>query len=208
RGEVLLTGYAFPPGGKPAPVTAARLAVGPVDKTIWVVGDRFWKATGPSEAVPYEKMPLGYDRAFGGQGYAQNPTGKGYAPVKTESGDTVHPLPNIEIANKLITSPRERPLPTGFGPIDPSWPQRIKKTGTYDRKWLENRYPELAEDLDPTYYNLAPEDQQIDGYWQGGERFVLENLHPEKPQIEGVVPSFRARAFVTRVDAPAGTLGD
>lgn len=204
RGEVLLTGYAFPPGGKPAAVTAPRLALGAVDKTIWVVGDREWKATGPTEPIHYEKMPLGYDRAFGGQGYAQNPGGKGFAPIKTESGDTVHPLPNIEIANKLITSPRERPMPAGFAPIDPSWPQRIKKSGTYDRKWLETRYPEMAEDLDPTYYNVAPDDQQIDGYWQGGERFALENLHPDKPKIEGELPRFRARAFATRVRPAEG----
>jgi uncharacterized protein YjbI with pentapeptide repeats len=201
RGEALLTGYAFPPGGKPAAVTAPRLAVGAVDKTIWVVGDRVWKASGPSEPVPYEKMPLGYDRAFGGQGFAANPSGKGFAPIKGESGDTVHPLPNLEIANKLITSPRERPAPAGFGPVDPSLPQRIKKSGTYDRKWLETRYPEMAEDLDPTYYNVAPDDQQIDGVWQGGERFVLENLHPDKPRLEGEVPRFRARAFATRVGA-------
>src|SRR6185437_7349523 len=175
---------------------ATRLAVGPIKKELWVVGDRVWNTTGPSDPVPFDKMPLDYEHAFGGPGYASNPRGKGASAVKAESGDLVHPLPNVELAKKLVTSPRDRPSPAGFAPIDPSWPQRIKKTGTYDKKWLETRYPEMAEDLDPSYFNAAPEDQWIDGYWQGGEPFVLESMHPNKPRIEGQVPSLVARAFV------------
>src|ERR1700733_10466986 len=55
RGEALVSGYAFAPGGAPATVVATRLAVGPVKKELWVVGDRVWKATGPSDPVPYDK---------------------------------------------------------------------------------------------------------------------------------------------------------
>jgi uncharacterized protein YjbI with pentapeptide repeats len=200
RGEALASGYAYAPGGRPAPVVAARLSVGAINKDVWVVGDRVWKATGASEPVPFDRMPLGWDRAFGGEGYAPNPKGRGYAPLKTESGDSVHPLPNLEIPKKLVASPRDRPAPTAFGPVDPSWPQRMRKMGSnYDKKWLETRYPEVSDDFDPTFFNLASEDQWIDGYWQGGEAFVLENMHPDKPRLEGVVPALTARCFVTRV---------
>jgi uncharacterized protein YjbI with pentapeptide repeats len=198
RGEALLSGFAFAPQGKPAPIVAARLTVGPIDKEVWAVGDRAWKLTGPTEAVPFTEMPLSYDRAFGGEGYAQNPTGKGFATVKDEEGSTVHPLPNLEIAKKLVTSPWERPPIAGFAPIDPAWPQRMKKLGTYDQRWLDTRYPEMAEDFDPTYFNVAPEDQWIEGYWQGGEPFALQNVHRDQPRIEGVVPSLRVRCLVTR----------
>src|SRR5579871_2696174 len=158
RGEALLSGFAFAPLGKPSPIVPVRLTVGPIDKEVWAVGDRSWKLTGPTEAVPFTEMPLSYDRAFGGEGYPQNPTGKGFARVKDEAGEAVHPLPNLEMAKKLVTSPRERPPVAGFGPIDPALPQRTKKLGTYDKKWLETRYPEMAGDFDPTYFNVAPED--------------------------------------------------
>lgn len=198
RGEALLSGFAFAPQGKPAPIVAARLTVGPIDKELWAVGDRSWKMTGPTEAVPFAEMPLSYDRAFGGEGYAPNPKGKGFAPIKNEAGDGVQPLPNLEVAKKLVTSPRERPPIAGFAPIDPALPQRMKKLGTYDKKWLETRYPEMAEDFDPTYFNVAPEDQWIEGYWRGGEPFTLQNMHREKPRLEGIVPSLAVRCFVTR----------
>jgi len=198
RGEALLTGYAYAPRAEPAPVVAARFAVGPIAKELWVIGDRVWKASGPSEPTPFVEMPLGWDRAFGGEGYASNPIGKGFSSIKDEAGESVHPLPNVELAKKLVTSARDRPAPAGFGPIDPSWPQRAKKAGTYDKKWLETKYPEVADDFDPTYFNLAPEDQWIEGPWQGGEAFTLENLNAERPRLEGVVPSFVARCLVTR----------
>lgn len=203
KGEVLVSGYAFAPGGAPAPVVAAKLSVGSVQKELWVIGDRTWKVMGPSEPQPFTRMPIAYDRAFGGEGFPENPSGKGAAPVKTASGEAAHPLPNIETPKKLIAAPRDRPPPAGFGPIDPSLPQRIKKSGTYDKKWLETKYPEMPDDFDPTYFNVAPEDQWIDGYWQGGETFVLENMHPSRPRIEGVVPELSARILVTRKGEPA-----
>lgn len=208
RGEALVSGFAFVPGGASAPIVAPRIEAGSVHKELWVVGDRVWKAMGASDPAPFTKMPLSYDRAFGGEGWADNPGGKGFAPVKNEAGEVTHPLPNIEFAKKLIASPRDRPQPAGFGPIDPAWPQRIKKSGTFDKKWIETRYPEMPDDFDPTYFNVAPEDQRIEGYWQGGEPFVLENMHPSRPRIEGVVPDLRARVLVTRRGAPEGALDD
>ena len=208
RGEALLSGYAFAPQGKAAPIVAARLAVGPIEKEVWAIGDRAWKLTGPTEPEPFTEMPLGYDRAFGGEGYAQNPVGKGYATVKDEAGNSTQPLPNLETPKELVKSPRDRPPIAGFGPVDPALPQRMKKLGTYTRKWVETRYPEMAEDFDPTYFNVAPEDQWIDGYWQGGEPFTLQNVNRDKPKIEGTVPSFKARCLVTRRGAEEGTMED
>jgi uncharacterized protein YjbI with pentapeptide repeats len=198
RGEALLSGFAFAPQGKPAAIVPARLDVGPIHKEVWAVGDRSWKLTSPTEAVPFVEMPLSYDRAFGGEGFVQNPIGKGFAAIKNEAGDAIQPLPNLEMAKMLVTSPRERPPVAGFAPVDPALPQRMKKLGTYDRKWLETRFPEMAEDLDPTYFNVAPDDQWIEGYWEGGEPFALQNVHPEKPRIEGTVPQLVVRCFVTR----------
>src|ERR1700733_12516514 len=67
RGEVLVTGSAFPPGRAQA-VAAARVTIGTVDKTLYVVGDRSWKDGVASDPAPFAEMPLTYDRAFGGPG--------------------------------------------------------------------------------------------------------------------------------------------
>ncbi len=195
RGEVLVTGSAHPFGG-PRPACAPRVALGAVDKTLYVVGDRSWKRGVASDPTPFTEMPITWERAFGGEGYAQNPLGKGLAPLRTEHGES-HPLPNVEDPKRLVRGPADRPPPAGFGPYDLTWPQRFSKVGTYDAAWLAERFPGFARDMDWAIFNTAPEDQQITGYFQGDEAFTLEHLHPEKARLEGRLPGVRARAFVT-----------
>ena len=42
--------------GKPAPVVAVRLQVGPVAKEVWAIGDRSWELTGATDPVPFAVM--------------------------------------------------------------------------------------------------------------------------------------------------------
>src|SRR5262249_24725048 len=79
---------------------------------------------------------------------------------------------------------------------DMTWPQRFSKVGTYDDAWLKNDFPGLARDLDPSFFNTAPLDQQIEGHFRGDEPFVIENMHPEKPRLEGKLPGLSTRCFV------------
>ena len=95
KGEVLLNARAYPRGGA-RPACSVRVTLGALDKTLWVAGERFWMASKPTDPIPFASMPIRWDRAFGGLGHPQNPTGKGFAPIKTDSGALVHPLPNIE----------------------------------------------------------------------------------------------------------------
>src|ERR1700690_1698309 len=39
RGEALLSGTALAPQGRPSPIVAARITVGPIDKEVWAIGD-------------------------------------------------------------------------------------------------------------------------------------------------------------------------
>ncbi|AUX22696.1 hypothetical protein SOCEGT47_032020 [Sorangium cellulosum] len=197
RGEVLAFGKAFAPGGKPRPAFRARVQVGPVDKAVYVVGKRRWELGGPSEPEPLTELPLGWDKAFGGPGFAANPVGTGFAPAE-ENGKKIHLLPQIEHPKHLITSPGDRPPPAGFGPLDPTWPERQSKLGTYDAAWLENDFPGFARDLDPEYFMVAPPDQRLPGFFQGGEPIALEHLHPEQATLTGRVTELVARCFVTR----------
>ncbi len=193
RGEVLCEGFAA--GPEPAIARQVRLSLGRIDKRLYVVGDRSWGATGPSEPAPYKKMAIRWENALGGEGDARNPIGKGKRPI-TLDGKKVHPLPNVEWPNRLVKSPGDEPPPAGFGPLDLTWEPRNKRVGTYGSKWLKTRYPDLPDDFDPLFFNLAPEDQWMPGYFRGDEAFSVENMHPDKPKVEGALPGLLPRAFV------------
>jgi hypothetical protein len=70
RCDVLLNGSAYAPGGSPAERVQVTLRVGSMRKSFQVVGDRVWKhgLLGPSagQPKPFRRMPITYDRAFGG----------------------------------------------------------------------------------------------------------------------------------------------
>ena len=203
RGEVLAVGTCFAPGGKPVPAYEVCLQIGPIDKTLYVYGDRFWKRKARIvktiiDPLPFTEMAMSYQNAFGGPGYKKNPLGKGHAPVKTGKGETHHPLPNIEDPQDLIDSPKKKPDPAGFAPIDLTWPQRLDKAGTYDERWLREHFPGTAEDMDWTFFNAAPEDQQIDGFFTGNEPFEIKGMHPEKPLIQANLPGFTSRCFINQ----------
>jgi uncharacterized protein YjbI with pentapeptide repeats len=194
--EVLVTGNAYPPGGEPKPACAVRVKLGSVDKKLYVMGDRFWHFSGPSEPIPFTEMPITFERAFGGPGFAFNPVGKGYAKLKDEFGREYHPLPNIENPANLVKSTGDRPKPAGLGAYDIMWPQRFSKFGTYDQKWLKEGFPGFAEDTDLSLFNTAPEDQWLKGELLGDEAFQIENMHPEEPTLSSRLPGVRGVCFI------------
>lgn len=202
RSELLVTGKCFAAQGSLATASAVRVKIGRIDKTLYVIGDRTWSRGAPTNPEPFNEMPIVYERAFGGEGYAMNPVGRGYAPVRTDKGE-VHPLPNIEDPKQLIRAPKDRPPPSGLGAYDIMWPQRFSKAGTYDEKWLKDLFPGFAADTDLAMFNAAPLDQQFDGAWSGEEAFSFENMHPTKKVIEGRLPGVLARCFITQ-KTPAG----
>jgi len=203
KGEVLVVGRCFTPEAKPVPAYEVGVQIGPIDKTLYVFGDRFWKRKkgilkSISDPLPFTKMDITYDKAFGGPNYKKNPLGKGYASVRTGSGKAIHPLPNIENPHDLVDSPTKKPDPAGFGPIDLTLPQRMEKVGTYDQKWLDNLFPGLAEDIDYTYFNTAPPDQWLDGFFNGNESFEIRGMHPEKKALQSRLPETRSRCFINQ----------
>ncbi|WP_437947522.1 DUF2169 domain-containing protein [Sorangium sp. So ce296] len=196
RADVLLVGTCRTPRGEAQPVSYAALEVGRLRKRIAVIGDRIWDGEVATEPRPFRAMPLRYELSFGGDGFAKNPLGRGRGKVKTAAGVERWPLPNLELPGSLIDSPRQTPDPAGFGPIERTWAQRTAGVGTYDDRWLIERWPGLPEDFDWGYFNAAPHDQQIAGYLRGDEAIALENLHPELPRYESRLPGLRARCFV------------
>lgn len=211
HGEVLVIGSAFAPTDEPVAAVMTKLAVQRgedvlVDKELAVLGDRYWKGSEPTDPTPFESMPVDYSHAFGGKDFEDNPLGKGVDAIESEHGE-LFPLPNVEDPKRLVVSPDDRPAPAGFGPYDLTWPQRFSKIGTrYDNAWLEERFPGPAEDFDATFYNTAPRDQQLEGFFEGNERIAVTGMHPSGKVIELELLPLVARAFVTqRVDSGAET---
>jgi len=201
KGEVLVVGKCFTPEGKPVSAYEVSLQMGPIDKTLYVFGDRFWKRKKGilktiSDPLPFTEMDVIYENAFGGPDYKKNPLGKGHAPIKSNTGKNVHPLPNIEDPHDLIDSPKKKQDPAGFGPIDLTWPQRMEKAGTYDQKWLDKLFPGLAQDIDYTYFNAAPPDQWLDGFFNGNESFEIRGMHPDNKTLQSRLPETRSRCFI------------
>lgn len=197
RSEYVIVGAAHQPGGRPAAACAVKVEIGELKKTLFVVGDREWRDEVPTEPVPFVSMPVDWEHAFGGRDFAKNPVGKGHAPIKVD-GRAVHPLPNVEGPGKLVTAPKEKPDPAGFGPIDFSWPQRMSLAGTYDQKWFDTLYPGYAPDMDWRIWNVAPPDQRQEHPFRGDERVHFRNMHPTKPELTARLPGVRARAFLAR----------
>ncbi len=197
KAEVLVSGRAYPDGGEPRAAWPVRVQLGPIDKALYIIGDRHWKGHDQSEPRPFTEMPLTWERAFGGEGYEKNPLGKGFRPVETEHGP-IQFLPNIETPGKLIKSPHQTTEPAGLLPYDMMRPQRFSKIGTYDQKWLKELFPGYARDFDWSFFNVAPADQQTDRPLRGDEPLRVEGMHPERHCLEGRLPGVRGRCFIIR----------
>lgn len=207
RGEVLVNGACYTPDRVPQKACPVTLRIGTVNKTLIVSGNRFWTSLGGiSPPDQFTVMPLTWQNSFGGRGYELNPAGKGYCPVIGDDGKAVQPLPNIQYPKDMVGSKSDRPLPACFAPIDIMWPQRSQKSGAYDTTWLKARFPGCPADMDPTFFNTAPEDQWLKGYFAGDEAFSLEHMHPDRALLTGRLPALTVRCFIRRVTGATGSL--
>ncbi|WP_027722036.1 DUF2169 family type VI secretion system accessory protein [Maridesulfovibrio zosterae] len=197
RSEFLVTGSCHAPRGTSRPASQVRVRVGDVDKKLNVFGDRYWKNGLITEAEPFVEMPVVWPNAYGGDGFAKNPQGKGIHKVPMPDGGDAVVLPNIELPDQQIGSPGQKPDPAGFGPLDMMWPQRTRKNGTYDEKWKNERWPFFPDDMNYEYFNMACEDQYAQDFFKGGEAVTIENMNADLLRIESSLPTHRMRCFVT-----------
>lgn len=194
--DVIVKGSAHAPGGDPVLETHVGIAVGPIDKTVRVVGNRRWRRRlgryQPDEPEPFTEMPITYGRAFGGSfdnkaigsddqrdflAHPGNLVGCGYARGKFLELLEGRPVPNLEAPGSPIDNPEELYTPVSLGPVARNWTPRLEFAGTYDQRWRDEIFPLLPPDFDDRFYQCAPADQQMP-YPQGGEEVSLLNLLP------------------------------
>lgn len=190
--DVILIGSAYAQNAGSTQVDVG-LYVGPLKKTVRVIGDRFWvKTLGMafvSPAEPFESIPLIYERAFGGWDRSnsdpkkhsfepRNPVGTGFRGKHGKFEEGLR-LPNLEDPRRPIMSYDDSPPPAGFGFTSPNWQPRSNFAGTYDDAWMKERMPLLAKDFDRRFFNAASLGLVAPGYLNGDESVVVENASPE-----------------------------
>ena len=185
--DVVLIGKAYP-SAKRAPVVVVSLRVAHLRKVVRVFGDRLWtRALGwvMSPALPFEEMPLVYERAFGGWDRShpdpkqhaadeRNPVGTGFAAANRNERLEGLRLPNLEDPGQCIDHWRSHPPVAGFGFLGRGWLPRRLLAGTYDAAWSEERAPLLPKDFDDRYHNGAPNDLVATPHLRGGETVQVQ----------------------------------
>lgn len=145
RFEVMLLGHAYAPGRRPAARVKVALSVGRERREMLVSGDRHWQGRDVISApVPFERMPLVYERSFGGSAVVQldaatqldvfdpvNRRGRGFDADEQLRGlsellgappgfpvlvDHRRTLPNLEHPEALIERWADAPEPVGWAP--------------------------------------------------------------------------------------------
>ena len=207
--DVVMVGHAHAPGERASTKVDVGIQVGPLSKIIRVFGDRFWDLgvlrNKISPPLPFEKMPLIYERAYGGEDHEseesrrkrepRNPVGRGFFwpgnPAKT------WPLPNLEDPKALISSLRDRPQPACFGFVSRHWKPRVDFIGTYDEAWRDSRFPLLPVDFDERHYNAAHPDLIAPSHLRGDEPVEAHNVTPSENPWTFRLPGYQPQAEVS-----------
>ncbi len=170
--DVVVVGDATAPQNRSVTQLDVSLSVADRSTTIRVFGDRQWKRSGndmwPGAPKPFERMPIVYERAFGGMQIIHksdgeqevlsepfNPVGRGFLGKRTLDEIEQEKVPNLEDPEYPFSSLDAETRPVGFGFIAPSWMQRVRFAGTYDEQWKMKRAPYLPDDFDSRFFNSA-----------------------------------------------------
>jgi hypothetical protein len=200
--DVVMLGHAYARRGR-ATRAEVSLRVGPVSQTCVVWGDRHWSRfrRRPSAPERFERMPLVYERAFGGEDLSpkresngdweeRNPIGAGLLAKGSQLSLLDVLLPNIEDPANLIRNSRSRPDPAGFGFIGRHWQPRRRLAGTYDSRWERDRSPLLPLDFDERYHNGAHPKLITRGFLAGNEVVSVRGATP-RGRLEFALPGIR-----------------
>jgi hypothetical protein len=172
--DVIVTGTARPPGGRPARRWSCEVLVHHGNTPLLghrldATGPRRWKrgAFGWSLSEPEAtgEVPVRYELAYGGhfarrvsegappsyEVYRPNPSGTGFFDPDRMDAVEGRPGPQWELATAPVVAPnRESPL-AGFGPVARMWASRLRFGGTYDAAWRDKRRADAAQNLVADY---------------------------------------------------------
>ena len=196
--DVVLVGFAQAPEARRVNQLDVLLRVGPVRKQVRVFGDREWTGRLLGRSItapePFAKLPLVWERAFGGVHEADpqkgkifaegcNPVGRAFRGTRSRGEMAGTLLPNLEDPAALLSSPGDKQDPACFAFVAPSWQPRVSFVGTYDQAWEQRRAPYLPLDFDSRFFNCAPAGLVCPGYLVGAEPVELTGVSPVGPLL-------------------------
>ena len=200
--EFLVSGFAFTAHQDDKTRCMVSVRVGDKEKEALVFGNRYWIDNRISSPQPFESLPLTWGNSFGGAGHPDNPVGTGLDEVDIDGIPTIR-LPNLESTIERIHARGQIVKPTNFGQVRIDWPHRLSKLGTCTEHWVQQVGTGFFDDMDPSAFNAAADDQ----IWKDrdafamNEEFEIWNMHPSQQCWSGTLPALQARCFIRRCDS-------
>jgi hypothetical protein len=195
--DLIVLANAYPDARSRTELTVS-IRAGDFRHEIAVFGDRRWVRSGPelaaSEAAPFEKMPLTWDRAYGGvlavesgeMPCAANPHGRGFYLEEAQAEGA--PLPNLEDPSRPVRSFRDQPEPRCPAPCGRDLALRILRSAEFDTSGPVPRLVKFA----PAYFNNAHPSLVLPHAPRAGAAFEITHV---RPGGESLRFAFEERAF-------------
>lgn len=203
--DVILLGVAHAPGDQPTRQMQVAFTVGDERRELAVFGDRHWVDLNSFSAPePFERMPLTWERAFGGTVEAlidrespidvtdpNNPVGRGFDPWPSLAGiaghfgmpdgypiyDRTRLLPNVEDPAALIRRWEDAPLPASWATLPLTSPQHAMRALEMDGDPAD---PDARKRFNAEIFRRAPPSCGMRPP-AAGAPVVLEGLTPDSP---------------------------
>lgn len=208
RGELLVCGSWYAPDAIPAENGLVRISCGPLHRSFAISGPRLRQsALDPvPRPAPQTCVPLTWSMTWGGPADAENRSGISRASAQQPQVENLTYGP-VDTGTRRFEAACPLPVPADA-------PARLALAGTYGTHWQLEEWPGFPADINPEFFMLAQRVQRLDpgygadlapeqaGFFQGGEFFCLEGLHPTRPVISGHLPRKRVHVFATRTETP------
>ncbi|SFC18891.1 hypothetical protein SAMN05660443_1801 [Marinospirillum celere] len=201
--EFLVYGSAFSPNSRPVRQLEASIQVGSLTKQLLVQGESYWQGLPgfetPSQPFAFTQMPLTAESSYGGEGFIENPAGKGHTKINTPEREERYPFPSVQLVQSPQTRPGASIKPAYTGAMDWMHPKRQALAGSYGEPYQTNAMPGLPDDFDWTFFQEALPDQRFSSKELPlGCDYQLINLHPDLSYLTGKVPNWQTKLVVSQ----------
>jgi hypothetical protein len=209
--DVLVTGHARSPQGRPAPrwdcsVIVKRAGSVVVAHTLEATGPRRWEHSllggwRLSPPAPATEVPIRYELAYGGAYdtevgeakpvvHRENPSGSGVFDELALDRSRAYPAPQWQVHAEPVTAMNVAVAVAGLGPVARTWSSRRRFAGTYDAAWegqarsdAERGVPlDYPADFDARFFHVAPPALRTPAPLAGDEEILLGGLR-ETPTV-------------------------
>lgn len=203
--DIILLGKAYPRRGSGVR-TRVELQLGSLDYQMDVIGDRQWVRSGDrlqaSEPLPFESMPLTWDRSYGGKckvetgdlPFHQNSLGRGF--FVSEDTAVGGYLPNLEDPENPVKTWEDQPEPVGVAPLSRESSLRIFNSIDMD---LESEPPRIKH-IKPSYYNNANPALILEAAPEPGSTMHVKGVRPDGEELFFQLPTGTFHTYVQLAD--------